>query len=399
MRGKSEKMPKSLMKRTHLAASTLGLLVVTGAMLHAPMQVRAASAAASLAPRQKVAHYLRLAAALDALGQQKSATPTPAPPAGPASVDVLGAQVYEDHCAICHGEKREGILPSFPPLIGVSHRYDDAAIIDRIRHGRGRMPAFPKLSEIEIGNLLHFMKSGEVIAVNPTVGSTATLSPLLENGKSLFQQNCSFCHGRDAGGGETGPDLTRSKLVNADVNGDKISEVIHNGRPPRMPRFSFSENETAGVVAYVHSIVTAAQKEGRRRGVDVSDLQTGNVDAGKKYFNGAGGCASCHSPTGDLKGIATRYEGLQLEQRMLYPRGTKVKASVTLPSGEKVAGTISYLDEFTIAITDASGTYRSWPRTTVKENVEKSLQAHVDQFPKYTDDDIHNLMAYLQTMR
>jgi cytochrome c oxidase cbb3-type subunit 3 len=221
-------------------------------------------------------------------------------------------------------------------------------------------------------------------------------------GSSLFQQNCAFCHGRDAMGGETGPDLTRSKLVLGDTDGSQISSVIHNGRiEKKMPPFpSFSDDQLASIVAFIKSrVAAAAATNGNRRGVEVSDLQTGNVDAGKQYFNGAGGCAKCHSPTGDLAGIATRYEGLHLEERMLYPRDVKSKVTVTLPSGEKIAGTLAYLDEFTVGLRDADGTYRSWAVGNVKYKVDDPVEAHVEQFPKYTDADIHNLMAYLQTLR
>jgi len=133
--------------------------------------------------------------------------------------------------------------------------------------------------------------------------------------------------------------------------------------------------------------------------VDAYDLQTGNVAMGKQYFNGAGTCAKCHSPTGDLAGIATRYEGLQLEERMLYPRGAKSHVTVTLPSGQKLTGTVAYLDEFVVGMRDADGTYRSWPVSRVKYVVDSPVNAHVDLFSKYTDADIHNLMAYLQTLR
>lgn len=241
-------------------------------------------------------------------------------------------------------------------------------------------------------------------AQTPTAQTSATptaSTALITSGGALFQQNCAFCHGRDAGGGETGPDLTRSKLVSADVAGDRISEVVHNGRPDKgMPRFSFGDPEMASLVAFIHNQAAVALKQaGKRRGVDVSDLQTGNVEAGIRYFNGAGGCKSCHSPTGDLAGIASRYQGLQLEQRMLYPKDAKSKVSVTLPSGQVVEGTLAYLDEFTVALRDAGGTYRSWPRIAVKDHVDSPVDAHVDLFSKYTDDDIHDLMAYLQTLR
>ena len=84
---------------------------------------------------------------------------------------------------------------------------------------------------------------------------------------------------------------------------------------------------------------------------------------------------------------------------MLYPRDATSTATVTLPSGEKVKGTVAFQDEFTIAVRDASGIYRSWPTDRVQFTVDSPSQAHVEQFPKYSDDDIHNLMAYLQTLK
>jgi cytochrome c oxidase cbb3-type subunit III len=229
----------------------------------------------------------------------------------------------------------------------------------------------------------------------------AQTAELAAAGGSLFQQNCAFCHGRDAGGGETGPDLTRSKLVTADVGGDKIGDVVLHGRTDKgMPAFPFSSDQITQLAAFIHSQQTKAMAlNGKRKGVDVSDLQTGNVEAGKAYFNGPGGCATCHSPTGDLAGIASRYEGLQLEERMLYPKDVKSKVTVTLASGEKVSGTLEYQDEFTVGLRDATGTYRSWPTSAVKVAVDSPVEAHVALFSKYTDNDIHNLMAYIQTLR
>jgi cytochrome c oxidase cbb3-type subunit 3 len=259
------------------------------------------------------------------------------------------------------------------------------------------------------GRQLHiYAATGQAPATTQNAGPTHggdTAAPhgadLAAAGGSLFQQNCAFCHGRDAGGGETGPDLTRSKLVSADVGGDKIGDVVLHGRVDKgMPAFQLSPEQITQLAAFIHAQQTKAMSQsGKRKGVDVSDLQTGNVEAGKAYFNGAGGCATCHSPTGDLAGIASRYEGLQLEERMLYPKDVKNKVAVTLASGETVAGTLEYLDEFTVGLRDPAGTYRSWPVSTVKVKVDAPVEAHVALFPKYTDADIHNLMAYIQTLR
>ena len=229
---------------------------------------------------------------------------------------------------------------------------------------------------------------------------------LVEQGKALFRRDCSFCHGRDAGGGETGPDLTRSKLVTEDVDGNKIGPVVRDGRPDKgMPHFDRSLQQIASLVAFIHTQQNAlasgggGRGSGGRKGVDVADLQTGNVAAGKQYFEGAGGCAACHSAAGDLAGIASRYQGLQLEEQMLYPRHARSKVTVTLGDGQSINGTLEYLDEFTVGLIDSSGAYRSWRTSDVQYKVDTRVNAHVEQFPKYTDADIHNLMAYLQTLR
>jgi len=219
-------------------------------------------------------------------------------------------------------------------------------------------------------------------------------------GNSLFQQNCAFCHGRDAGGGETGPDLTRSKVVAEDVSGDKIGPIVRNGIADKgMPKFALPENDIAALVAFIHEAKTKAEaQKGGRRGVDASDLLTGDAEAGKQYFNGGGGCAACHSPTGDLAGISKRLHGLSLEERLLYPRNPPATVTVTLPTGESIQGKLLHRDEFTVALRDASGRYRSWFTDKVKYKVDAPAEAHVDLLAKYSDADIHNLMAYLGTL-
>lgn len=222
---------------------------------------------------------------------------------------------------------------------------------------------------------------------------------VIEHGRAVFRRDCSFCHGPDAAGGESGPDLTRSKLVGEDAGGSTIAPVIRNGRPDRgMPSFHLSEQDIAGLVAFIHRQKTTAEAQnGKRRGVDASDLQTGNAAAGKRYFEQS--CASCHSPTGDLAGIASRLQGLRLEQRMLYPRGAKSTVTVTLPAGQTLTGALAYRDEFTVALRDASGRYLSWSTDEVKYTVADPAEAHVELLGKYSDADIHNLMAYLQSLR
>jgi cytochrome c oxidase cbb3-type subunit III len=275
------------------------------------------------------------------------------------------------------------------------------------------------LSALVLTAALSYAQSGKgqaSPAVNPPAAKPVASVPAAEQiqaGKALFASQCGFCHGRDAAGGESGPDLTASALVEQDVHGDKIGVVVRNGRPGKgMPAFgNLDEQQLTALVAFIHDRKANA-KEGRRRTVDVADLQTGNAEAGMRYFNGAGGCAKCHSSSGDLAGIGGKVQGLELLRRMLYreaevgPNGHAAEPSkaiptvaVTLPSGQTVTGKLAYRDEFTIGLIDPSGWYRSWPVTQVKFTVTDPLEAHITQLGKYTDEDIHNVLAYLQTLR
>ena len=228
----------------------------------------------------------------------------------------------------------------------------------------------------------------------------------VQAGELRFSSQCGFCHGRDAAGGETGPDLTRSELVAQDVRGDKIGPLIRKGRPERgMPAFDLSDADVGTIVAFLHDQKTKFEAlGGGRRAVDAADLATGDVTAGRSYFNGAGGCSGCHSVTGDLAGIATRYKGLALLQRMLYPTAgrpdpARPKVTVTLASGKNIRGRLASEDEFTIVVIDPAGARKTFAKDAVKFKIDNPMSAHFDQLGKYTDDDMHNVFAYLDTLK
>ncbi len=122
---------------------------------------------------------------------------------------------------------------------------------------------------------------------------------------------------------------------------------------------------------------------------------------GKLFFDGTGGCAGCHSPTGDFAGIAKKFTPLNLQQYMIYPPAKKSKATatVTTNAGEKFEGVILHEDEFNIGLTCQDGWYRSWPRDEVKVERHDPLAAHRDLTAKYSDADMHNVFAYLETLK
>jgi cytochrome c oxidase cbb3-type subunit 3 len=226
----------------------------------------------------------------------------------------------------------------------------------------------------------------------------------VQAGERLFVAQCGFCHGRDAAGGESGPDLTRSELVAQDSRGDKIGPIVRSGRVDAgMPSFRITNAELGEIAAFIDTQAGKfAELGGGRRTVEPADLATGNAADGRAYFNGAGGCARCHSATGDLAGIGTRLQGLALLQRMLYPggrQGPKSKATITLASGQTITGPVAADDEFNTIVLDAQGARQTYSKSDSKVKIDDPLAAHFDQLSKYADADMHNVYAYLETLK
>ena len=234
----------------------------------------------------------------------------------------------------------------------------------------------------------------------------------VERGQKLFVARCGFCHGSNAKGGESGPDLVRSVMALDDEGGDKIGPVIRNGRPDRgMPAFPLSDDQIKDVAAFLRSRQQAAIDRGSYA---IQNIVTGDAKKGQAYFNGAGKCNTCHSPTRDLAHVATKYDPVALQSRLVYPGSSRrprrgedpvpiaiaTPVTVTLASGQTVTGKLEYIDDFNVALRDTSGAYRSFERDNgVKVEVRDPLAAHEELLKKYTDEEIHNLMAYLVTLK
>jgi cytochrome c oxidase cbb3-type subunit III len=238
----------------------------------------------------------------------------------------------------------------------------------------------------------------------PTPEQAAAEAAAAKRGEAIFQQNCAVCHGQDLTGGR-GPDLIRSRLVRHDKGGDLIAPVVTQGRPDRgMPSFPFNTSQISDLVAYIDSELTLFDLHTRVPGAYPNDipaerLSSGSAAAGKQFFYGAGGCSGCHSPTGDLAGIAKKYNPPDLEQRFLYPVGVPVTATVTTADGKQYQGTLLLNDGFNVAIRDQDGWYQSWPRSAVKLAVHDPLAAHEALLPKYTDKEMHDMFTYLETLQ
>jgi cytochrome c oxidase cbb3-type subunit III len=225
----------------------------------------------------------------------------------------------------------------------------------------------------------------------------------VERGQKIFSANCSFCHGSNAQGGDTGPDLVRSELALDDERGDKIGPVILQGRPGKgMPAFHLPPDQIQDLAAFLRNRQQAAID---RNAYTILNVVTGDAEKGHEYFETH--CSKCHSPTGDLAGLGKKYDPVALQSRFLYPKPrpgdahpVESQVTVTLPTGQTFSGTLEYLDDFDVALRDASGEYHSFSRQgRLKVEVHDPLAAHAELLKKYTDADMHNILAYLVTLK
>lgn len=236
----------------------------------------------------------------------------------------------------------------------------------------------------------------------------------VKRGQALFVSTCGFCHGSGANGGATGPDLVRSVIVLHDAGtGKEIGPVVHNGRPGKgMPAFpNLTEAQIQDIAAFLKSRHQAAAN---RMSYKILNIVTGDPKQGEQYF--AAHCASCHSPTGDLAHIADKYEPVALQGRFLYPKTSRgfgpnpappdpreqKTVSVKLPSGQSYSGKLDKIDDFSVALTASNGEHHSWifdEDKGIEVQVTDPLKQHAELLHQYTDADMHNILAYLETMK
>jgi cytochrome c oxidase cbb3-type subunit III len=239
----------------------------------------------------------------------------------------------------------------------------------------------------------------------------------VSRGKTLYEINCRGCHGADLRGGDLGgPNLLRSQVALSDVHGELIVPIIQGARQKMgMPKIGLSIPDSEAVAAYVRSVIEKIEGQGAppSEGHEPPSILVGNASEGKAYF--AAKCASCHSATGDLRGIATTISDPKKLQSAWVAGGARgddeegggeggprtVTATVTLPSGENVTGKLVHIDDFLVVLQLADGTEHSYTRNgdTPKIEVHDPMQAHREMLSQYTDKDIHDVTAYLVTLK
>ncbi len=265
-------------------------------------------------------------------------------------------------------------------------------------------------------------------ATFPAQQRTLADPAIIARGKTLFEINCRLCHGADLRGGDMGGvNLLRSNLVLTDQHGELILPVVKGGRNnpgmPVMPPFpQIPDDDVKAIAEYIHSVAFTMRGQGNpppSEAAVVLNIVVGDPSAGKAYF--AAKCSSCHSETGDLQGLATRIsDPVQLQNAWVAgggrgggrggrggrgggaaPNRGEIRVTVTPPGGQKIEGRLDRLDDFIVTLTPADGVQRSFTRNgdVPKIEIQDPLAAHKQLLSTYTDKDIHDVTAYLVTLK
>ena len=239
---------------------------------------------------------------------------------------------------------------------------------------------------------------------------------MLAHGKTLYDINCRACHGADLRGGDMGgPNLLRSQVALGDKDGEMIVPIIHGSRKSQgMPAIGINDADAKAVAAYVRSVVGEIGVQGMPpdTGREAPSILVGDAKEGKVYFDAK--CSGCHSATGDMAGIATRIADPKKLQTAWVGAGRKsqrpgmagapappAKVTVTMPSGESVEGNLERMDDFLVMLELPDGSERTFRRNgdEPKVVVKDPMEAHRDLLAEYTDKDIHDVTAYLETLK
>ncbi|HYT73118.1 MAG TPA: hypothetical protein VEL79_00095, partial [Vicinamibacterales bacterium] len=306
-------------------------------------------------------------------------------------------------------------------LCGTCHPFEHVTTIRRTREqweatvenmiGRGARGTSSEFATVIDYLSEHYGLSGTVVRGDSGPDDKPMVDPkAAEMAKPLWVSDCQACHGADARGTARGSNLVRSPIVLGDRYGSALGPYLRKDHPPAGTSKTAALTDTQ-VLILAHFLRDRLNDTLRGSPLfKAGNVLTGNSKAGAEYFNGEGGCATCHSPTGDLAGIATRLDPIGIQQRFLFPANAAarrragnapvVTVSVTTEAGETLSGELIQMDDFNVSVRDASGTYHSVRRTAGTRVIKHDpFAAHVLLLSSITDKNIHDLVAYLETLK
>ena len=235
-------------------------------------------------------------------------------------------------------------------------------------------------------------------------------SAAADRGRKTYAAECIKCHGTHTRGTDGGADLVRSLVVLHDRYGSELGPFLRKGHPTQTtPAANLTQTQIEELSHFLHQELYQTL----RGALDVQDVLTGDAKAGAAFFNGEGKCSGCHSATGDFAGIGKKYDPPTLQQRFLFPMASRagrggrggppskpVTVTVTPASGPAVTGTLLAIDDFDVSLRDSSGEYHAWKRTPGLKVVKNDpYTAHIALLDKYTDKNMHDIVAYLETLK
>lgn len=345
----------------------------------------------------------------------------PRPSAGAAQFpDAPGKDVVQKVCGACHGAE-------VTIAKGRTRQQWGEVIASMVARGA-------KGTDQEFAQVLDYLTKNlpvEANAPGPSAGGAGPALPVrrqtpgagpadvqvvdtaaADRGKTVYIAECITCHGQKARGKDDAPDLVRSLVILHDRYGNSIGAFLKKGHPTQSgrPSASLKETEVGDLSHFLHQRVADTLRSGPYS--KVINVMTGDAKAGSLYFSGAGKCNTCHSPSRDLAGIGSKYDPPTLQQRFLFPgavgfvrgggvaRTRPVMVTVTPPSGRPVTGVLDKIDDFSVSLRDAAGDYHSYERTPqLKVAKDDPYAAHHELLDHYTDKNIHDVVAYLATLK
>lgn len=242
---------------------------------------------------------------------------------------------------------------------------------------------------------------------------------LANRGRTVWAAECISCHGSQARGTDTGPNLTRSLVVLRDRYGSELGPFLKRGHKMQggAAASTLSDEQITDLAHFLRQRVNDSFRGSPL--FQAQNLLVGDARAGAAFFNGEGKCATCHTATTlNLAGIGARLEPIDLQQRFLFPgpgRGGRgrgrggapgpspasaVKVTVTTAAGESVSGVLLSMDDFNVSLRDASGGYRTFKRGPgVKVVKDDPLAAHHALLDTLTDKNMHDVVSHLETLK
>ena len=215
-------------------------------------------------------------------------------------------------------------------------------------------------------------------------------------GAPLFDRNCAFCHGRTARGA-TAPSLITSDLVLADDHGERLLPFLKKGVPEKgMPSFAgMSDQQLTDISELLHQQVEDVANRGAYQ---VLNILVGNPEKGKAYVEDR--CMSCHN-AGTFDHIASKFRSPeQLQRNWVWPAKEANLTADVRTSSRTISGRVMQISDFRITLVDASGAVHAIDRSAdVTVQINDPLAAHQEMVMTLTNDDLHNVTSYLETLK